>query len=121
MSTEIQISTQVQDVLRRLHYLEEGGTRRFENLWLFTDTHAMEARGFMSPDDQFDLTPLKGCVDRWEIKKRDYDFKEAGSRSRMEVTVSLRFPISGSMRATGNNCDHLKNIFMKHIVPNIAC
>jgi hypothetical protein len=93
---------------------EEG--RKFESAWFFSAGYMMEAKTFVS-QDIFDLVPTTPIV-RWEVTKSDYDFVTATEASR----ISLHFVgphINGTLRATRENCDFLRDLMLKYVVPNV--
>lgn len=99
-------------------YMKKDGTREYENLWFFSEKYCMEAKQFIIKQD-FDITPIQKHVYRWSIKKRDYDFKEATDNSRLTLHFFLGNNIIGDLKASKENCDYLRNIFIKYIKPNL--
>ena len=99
-------------------YIKDDGKRELENLWFFTNKFLLESKMFINKDD-FDATPLKDRVLYWGIKKQDYDFKKATEKSRLTIQLSLEGDIIGTLKSSGVNCDELKKVFEKHIVPNL--
>jgi len=100
-------------------YVDGEGRREYENLWFFTATSVMEAKQFLM-EDKFDLMPIKDRVLRWEIAKRDYDFKEAAAKSRMRLQVFLDNDFVCDFKASQENCDFLRDIFLKYFKPNVV-
>ncbi len=100
-------------------YVDGEGRREYENLWLFTATCVMEAKQFLM-EDKFDLMPIKNRVLRWEIAKRDYDFKEAVAKSRMRLQVFLDNNFVCDLKASQENCDFLRDILLKYFKPNLV-
>ncbi|KKK63815.1 hypothetical protein LCGC14_2990490 [marine sediment metagenome] len=98
-------------------YIDEDGNEQYESLWLFSTTSAGEAKNFLQEDD-FDSVPLIKQVKYWCIKKTEYDFTKATTKSRMVLRFKLLSGVSGDMKASIKNCDHLKSLFMKYILPN---
>ena len=103
-------------------YIKGDGSREYENLWFFSTKYCMEAANFITAD-HFDMAPIAKRVFRWEIKKQDYDFKKATEKSRLslEFDMSGAGPggVSGYLKASKGNCDHLKDIILKYVVPNL--
>lgn len=97
-------------------YLDEDGNRHYENMWLFSTTHAMEAEKFLQKDD-FDCVPVTKLISRWCIEKTEYDFVKATAKSRMTVYFNGN-NFEADLRASKENCDQLKIVFMKYIMPN---
>lgn len=99
-------------------YVKEDSSREYESLWFFSDQFVMEAKRFVK-DDDFDLAPSRSRVIYWAIEKQDYDFKKATEKSRLNVQFTLDSGISGHLKASKENCDHVRDVFSKFIVTNI--
>lgn len=101
-------------------YITEKEVNVFESILFFTSSLCMEAENFISEDD-FDITSFENRIDYWNIKKKDYDFRKATIKSRLYITCRL---IGSNLviefKATGINCDHLRDIFNKYIEPNLV-
>ena len=109
---------QIEDIFVT-EYLDNENKRQYEHLWLFTSTAMIEAKRFLHEDD-FDFMPLKNQLDYWNIKKQDYDFKNSNEKSRMTVTYVIGGKdMGGEFKASRENCDFLREIFLKHIIPNM--
>jgi len=102
-------------------YVDEEKKRQYESLWLFSSTKCYEAKRFLEKDkDDFDCTLFVDKITRWQIEKKNYDFKnDALSESRFTLNFSLLHSIKGILKASYNNCPFLKNIFLKYILPNV--
>lgn len=100
-------------------YVDGEGVRQYENFWIFTRNSVTEAKQFLTKDD-FDFSPIKNLVDRWEIRKENYDFKKANDKSRMYLKVGISLNVICDFKASQQNCDYLRDIFLKHIKPNIV-
>ena len=99
-------------------YIKEDESREYENLWFFSEKNCMEAKQFITKDD-FDITPIRKRVDYWNIQKQDYDFKKATEKSRLFLRVGLGTVTHGEFKAAKENCDCLKEIIFKYVVPNL--
>lgn len=99
-------------------YLNQDGTREYDNLLLFSEKCIMEAKRFIIEDD-FDIAPFKSRVKYWNIKKKDYDFEKATEKSRLNLDFSLDTGIACTIKASKENCDYLRDIFYKYIEPNL--
>ncbi|MHC2995399.1 MAG: hypothetical protein IBV53_07870 [Candidatus Atribacteria bacterium] len=99
-------------------YIEKDGSREYENLWFFSEECCMEAKQFITKDD-FDITPIKKRVLYWTIQKQDYDFKKATKKSRLYLKLVLDTGIEGELKAAKENCDYLRKIILKYVVPNL--
>ena len=100
-------------------YIDSEGRREYENLWFFSDRYVMEAKGFAMGKDDFDITPIKGRVKYYEIRKRDYDFKEATEKSRLYLKIGWDTGLSGDLKAAKENCDALRGIILKYVKKNL--
>ncbi|GAG49134.1 unnamed protein product, partial [marine sediment metagenome] len=69
--------------------------------------------------DNFDMTPVNNRIKYWSIQKQDYDFKSATDQSRLYVHFQTDVDVSGDLKASKENCDILKTIFIQHILPNL--
>jgi hypothetical protein len=99
-------------------YVNEEGRRLYENLWFFTSSAVFEAKQFLTTDD-FDGMPYTKKVKYWRIVKKDYDFNNITSKSRMTIEVGLKNNMGCIMKASGDNCSFLKAIFLKYYLPNL--
>lgn len=99
-------------------FITEDNSREYESLWFFSDTYCMEAHEFVTTD-HFDLAVLKNSVLRWAIRKQHYDFAEAEERSRAHLEINLGGNILGSLKASSQNCDYLRDVFLHYVVPNV--
>lgn len=90
----------------------------FENLWFFTENYAMEAKQFPLQDN-FDMLVFYKRITYWNIQKQDYDFKKATDKSRLYLHFKVDTLTEGSLKASKENCDYLKEIFLKYILPNL--
>lgn len=99
-------------------YIKEDGAREYENLWFFSEKYCMEAKQFITKDD-FDITPIRSRIYYWTIQKQDYDFKKATEKSRLHLRFDLDTVISCEFKASKENCDYLRDLIRKYIVPNL--
>lgn len=100
-------------------YVKEDGTREYESLFCFSDKYFMEAKQFLTTDD-FDLTITKKVIYYLDIKKQDYDFDTATEKSRINLEISFDiggFGLKANLKASGNNCDFLKDKMLKYFIP----
>lgn len=99
-------------------YIKEDGERVYEHLWFFSEKYCMEAKQFITTDD-FDITPIKNRIIRWELKKQDYDFKKATEKSRLHLEFEMDTTIEGELKASKGNCDYLRDIILGYIKSNL--
>ncbi len=108
---------QVKDIFVSEHVTQDG-SRTYESLWFFSADSAMEAHSFPSRDE-FDSTPIRECVVYWRINKENYDLSTAASESRLHVHFQFDSGVQGDLKASGPNCDHLRMVFEKYMLPNV--
>ena len=99
-------------------YIIEDGSREYENLWFFSKKYAMEAKQFITKDD-FDILPIKNRINYWTIQKWDYDFKKATEKSRLYLRFDQDTGKYGEFKASKENCDYLRDIILKYVLPNL--
>ncbi|MGD0856150.1 MAG: hypothetical protein ABSA18_10150 [Dehalococcoidia bacterium] len=99
-------------------FIKEDGSREYESVWFFSPSYAMEAKSFISKDE-FDISPIRKRITYWSIVKQDYDFLEATDKSRLQISFSLHEMTTGDLKASKENCNYLKGIFQKYVLPNI--
>lgn len=98
-------------------FVKEDGIREYENLWFFSQKYVMEAKSFILKD-LFDMTIIHKQLKYWTIEKMSYDFVNAMEKSRM--TMSVKFEtVSGIFKASKENCDFLRDVFRRNILPNL--
>jgi len=78
----------------------------------------MEAKQFITKDN-FDITPIRNRIIHWAIQKQDYDFKKAREKSRLYLQIRLDTGISGDFKSSNENCDYLRDIIKKYVMPNL--
>lgn len=100
-------------------YINEDGTREYENLWFFSKKYAMEAKEFIVEDD-FDMAQIQNRINYWNIKKDNYDFKKPEEGSRLYLHIGFNPDLTADLKASKENCDYLKKIFLEYVIPNVA-
>ena len=78
----------------------------------------MEAKFFMTTDD-FDMAPINGRIEYWMIKRRSYDFKTVEENSMFRIAFKLNMGIGCELQASGKNCNYLKKIMDRYVMPNL--
>ena len=101
-------------------YVQANGVRVYENVWFFTAEayHAIEAHNFIS-EDNVDFVTLKGRIKQFFVQKQKYDFERATEESRLNVEFRTDLDVIGKMKASKENCDHLRDIVLKYLRPNL--
>jgi hypothetical protein len=103
-------------------YVNTEGVRVFENAWLWKKQVCME--GNLTGAVSADFTPLIRNVSYLKITSAHYDFKTAKAESRISAqfyfgtaTVSS---LGGNLKASGQNCDTLRDILITYVCPQIV-
>ena len=90
----------------------------FGSLWFLAERYVMEAKEFGSQDD-YDLALLQLPLLYVRIRKQDFDSKIANEKSRMFLSFTAHTNMSGEMKASKENCDHLWRLFCEYFVPRM--
>jgi hypothetical protein len=100
-------------------YVTEDGIRQYESLWFFSAEYVLEAKQFIKQDD-FDITPIRGLIKYWKVEKKEYDFREATTASRCTVIFTTEPGTSATFKASGMNCDKIRDIALRLMIPNLV-
>ena len=100
-------------------YIREDGTHVYEDLDFYTDDYIITASSFVER-----LAIAIGCIKRHIVyisfQTRDYDFKKANEKSRLNITAEYDiYPLKARFRATGRNCDYLMEYVREYFIPNL--
>lgn len=100
-------------------YIKNDMEREYESLWFFSEKFMMEAKKFIT-NENFDMMPFKKKILYWNTISKNYDFNEATEESRLNVHVVV-FPGQSfaDFKASRENCNDLRDIILKHIIPNL--
>lgn len=101
-------------------YVSDDVGRVFESVFAFTDSFLLEAQVAEEPSDQVDIVPLKGRVRHWILTASRYDLRTASNESRLSTEVWLDANRLATIRASGQNCDHLVRVGLEFIRPNLG-
>lgn len=93
--------------------------RVYDSLWFFSKKYGMEAKQFTQDVDNFDILPIKGRVEYYNIEKKKYDFDKATQESEALLKVKFDMGLYWNIRASQENCDHLKRIMKKYVSANL--
>jgi hypothetical protein len=99
-------------------YITADGKREYEDLSFFSKNYFFGAKRFLS-EDTFLLTKLNEKFDMYTIKQKNYDFKKATDDSRLQVNFSKNNISTGIFKASKLNCDCLRDILSKYMMPNL--
>ena len=96
--------------------IKKDNTREYESLWFFSKGFALEAHNF---EIEHDIDIMATKVSRVELELNNYNLKEAEEDSRLRVHINFTEDIIGEFKAAKENCDVLRDIVFKHIMPNL--
>lgn len=102
-------------------YLNQDGSRVYENLWFFSENFCGEAKFFLTKED-YDSDIIKKSISTFSIKKTDFDIITCTpiASSRLHLTFNFLNGLrAGDMKASKENCKKLSEIFVTYILPNI--
>lgn len=102
-------------------YLNQDGSRIYENLWFFSKDYCFESKFFLTQYDM-DSDEILNSIESFTLKKNDFDIlnKVINDKSRLFINFVLKTNRQGEMKASKENCMKLMDIFLKYILPNFA-
>jgi hypothetical protein len=112
------LNDEIQDIFVT-DYITKEETREYENVWFFSKKYFMEAKLFIKQDD-FDICPISKDIGWLQIKKQNYDFVKSSEKSRLNVRYLSTLKGSGELKASKENCDYLKEMYLKYMLPNLS-
>lgn len=98
-------------------YIKDDGTREYDSVWFFSKGYCIEAHSFIT-ENSIDIVRIK--AKRIQVELKDYDFKKATEKSRLQVTILLEETLEGKIKAAKENCDVLRDITIKYFKPGLA-
>jgi hypothetical protein len=93
-----------------------GEEREFKNLYFFSEHFLVECKKFLQCDE-YHVYSLPGLISRVSHSVKMFDFKEVNNKSRFHMEIVTIAKDTIEMKATGNNCSSLYEIYKKHILP----
>lgn len=104
----------IQDIFVTDYISEES--REYENLWFFSENYAMESKRFIS-EDYFDIAKIRE-ISVIDITKTEYDYIKPNDKSKLNLFCDTE-TVNFQMRASKENCNHLKNIIKKYFIERL--
>ena len=99
-------------------YINPDGSRTYENLWFFNDTHIFEAKQFITEDD-FDSDFFQDQIISFNINKKDFVMPLESYNENSRVTLTFYFNTrAGVLKASKINCNKLAEITNDYVMPN---
>jgi len=106
-----------------VEYTKKLGEREYESLILVTENYLNGVAEFLSSEYEISFRKKDKEIAKFTIKKKDYDFKEATDKSRLEIEFFFThssYVMGGLYKASKQNCDHLFSYFKKYLLPNLS-
>lgn len=108
------------DLIFVSEYRDSEKGRVYESLWVFSEDCAGETK-FVEKQENFDLIRLSNNVDRWVVRKTEFEFDDkATEASRLTASFSSVSDTHGILKASGTNCLRLAEALRKFIMPGLA-
>ena len=98
-------------------YIKEDDSRVYEKLTFYSKNYVLTAHDFQYNDAFSVINRNTRKPYGFTIKKKDYDFKKATTKSRMTITIGYINKYVTILKASKENCDYLKRIFEKKYKP----
>ena len=100
-------------------YVTGEGVREYETLLFLTPSYVLEVEHFLtSPQMWFNRYTTR--IDSFRFNAKDYDFKKAVPASRLSFwAIWTLGEFTLSYKASGENCDHLRDVVKQYIAPNL--
>jgi hypothetical protein len=115
ISKAFSLEEQIDDIFIS-EYKTEDKRREFESIWIFTKTYVMEAKKFRIANEIDIINRLRG-FDYLTINFDEYDYINNKSKKNSKMSMraqSIESEMSCVLKASGNNCEYLKNILEKY-------
>lgn len=97
--------------------IDGEGQRILENLWFFFPEVWCEAHNFQV-EDNFDVTRV-GYVTSAVLERNEYKTGMATTRSRLALRFKFGGGETGTLKASGENCNALADIMQEQILPRL--
>jgi len=101
-------------------YMQENGTRTYEDFRAFSKNYHLGALKFIN-DIKYIIWNRNNklfSIINWEVS--NYDFKSASPDSRLSLLGSFYFPGPILLKASQNNCDKLLSFFKKYLIGSLG-
>lgn len=101
-------------------YINTEDKQIYEGLWMISENYMMEAKTFRTKYD-IDIMKYSNSIKYVQFIVKDYDLKNASVNSSLTLKFTMKnIDMKGILKASGNNCDALYNIYEKYFKCNIV-
>lgn len=109
-----QLSTEKISDIFVSEYVKDDKRREYENVWFLSENFVVEAKHFANRID-LDCAPIPQSLLYWQMVLREYDLKSTSEESRLNLNYKLGEEMGLTWKASGNNCDRARALFMKYL------
>jgi hypothetical protein len=99
-------------------YIQADGSRVYAGIDFYFKDYVISSMD-LTGDVVLNIGRIRKNVVFIQTKAKDYDFKKATEKSRLYVTCHYTSANSSDFKASKENCDYLKEIIRKYVVPNL--
>lgn len=99
-------------------YVQEDGSRVYEGVDFYFKDYVISSLDLTGNTD-LRISKINTNVVFIQLRAKDYDFKKATDKSRLNATCSHTTATVSVFKAAKENCDHLKEIIRKYFFPNL--
>jgi len=107
----------IEDILVE-DYIKEDGAREYGDLNFFSKGYCLSAREFLIKDEIY-LASIAKRIIGLHITVTAFNFKQASTKSRLNVAFRTITDIEGDFKAARGNCKYLLAIIDKYFKPNL--
>lgn len=97
-------------------YINKRGSREFGDLRFYSPNYRMFSPDFVT-NNEFVISQKGEKLSHLGINRQEYDFRKATEKSRLYVYGRYIYGAKAELKASGANCDNLKNILLKYYIP----
>lgn len=100
-------------------YIEADGSRVYAAVDFYSEDYVISSFD-LTGDVDLRISKIRKNVVFIHVKAKDYDPKKATEKSRLYVTCYYTSPgVRSEFKAAKENCDYLREIIRKYVVPNL--
>ena len=125
------LQKRIEDLLRRYIQSFQGrledmfvseymldGSPEYESVWFFSRQECAVVMDFVK-SDAFDIVRIERTVTYLHVEPRAYDFGIPVGSSRLQVFFKTDNGFAGTLKASGANCEYLRDVMAKYLRPNM--
>lgn len=97
-------------------YITEDGNRNYTSLWLIYENLICEAKNFINDTDFDSIYYKTNHLLYWNLKSKEKIKTEFNDSDRLSLIVQFDDGITGTFKASKNNCKYLLRILKEHFI-----